>query len=306
MAMLVTLPLVGCGGGDGASEERPTVDLVYVSWVEGIAMTHVLKVVLEDSLGVDAPLTQAGGAAFAFSAVASGDADAFVDAWLPVTHGPLWDEYGDRLTDIGPVYDSTTVGLVVPDYAPIDHVRELPQIRDALDGEVIGIESGAAINDQTRQILEAQGLADRFSVVSSSGAAMTSALSRAINNREPIVVTGWRPHWKWGRFDLRYLRGAQTGQTDVFGAPENIHKLVRPGFRNEAPERVVQFLENVHLERAPMEDLVAAFQPGEGGQEAPLETARRWIREHPDVVRAWLSDASPAASASRASASGGR
>ena len=280
----------GCGGeenksgSEGAAEE--TVRFVYVSWIEGIAMTHVMKVLVEDSLGYDAPLVQAGGAAFAFSAVSEGDADVFLDAWLPTTHGPLWDRYGDRLVDLGPIYDSTTVGLVVPEYVDIQHVRDLGQIRGALDGEIVGIESGAAINDQTQEVLAQYGLADQFDVVSSSDAAMVSALRRAIGNQEPVVITGWKPHWMWGRFDLRYLKGARTGDTDVFGEPENIHKLVRPGFREEMPADVVALLEAAHLGEAAMTGLMTRFRPGE---EDPIDTARQWIRDHPDLVRSWLS-----------------
>ena len=283
LAALVVLS--GCGGGDAsdeASEARP-VQLVYVSWVEGIAMTHVLQAVVEDSLGREVKLTQAGGAAVAFSAVAQGDADAFVDAWLPTTHGPLWDEYGDRLTDLGPVFDSTTVGLVVPDYVDARHVRDLAAMEEALQGEVIGIESGAAINDQTRRVLADNGL-DGFSVVPSGDAAMVSALERAIRRSEPVVITGWWPHWMWGRYDLRYLKGARTGDTDVFGEAEQIHKIVRPD-AERLPADVRSLLASMHLSDEAMMSLMETFRPGE---DDPAATARTWIRENRGVVRPWL------------------
>ena len=290
-AAMLIVALAGCGGsGEGETPKKPPVRFVYVSWIEGIAMTHVAKVLVEDSLGYEAPLVQAGGAAFAFSAVAEGDADVFLDAWLPTTHGEYWTTYGDRLTDLGPVYDSTTVGLAVPDYVGIRHVRDLPEIADAVDGEIVGIESGAIINRQTRDVLGQHGLADRFRVVSSSDAAMVSALQRAVDNREPVVITGWKPHWMWGRFDLRYLRGAQTGEADVFGEPENIRKLARPRFRSEMPADVVALVDNLHLSDEAMTNLMTRFRPGE---EDPLATARQWIEEHPDLVASWMEGVSP-------------
>jgi glycine betaine/proline transport system substrate-binding protein len=283
--VVAALLIAGCGG-DGQEEDKP-VALVYVSWTEGIAMTHVLQAVIEDSLGRDVQLTQAGGAAMAFSAVAEGDVDAFVDAWLPVTHGPLWEEFGDRIVDLGPVYDSTTVGLVVPDYVEATSIQDLADLETALDGEIIGIESGAAINEQTRQVLAANDL-DGFQVVPSGDAAMVTALQRSIDRNEPIVITGWRPHWMWGRFDLRYLDGAKTGDTDVFGEPEQIRKLLRPNGRETLPADVLQLLERMHLGEREMESLMSAFRPG---QEDPLATARSWIERHPDVVSEWLSEA---------------
>ncbi|PEN11104.1 ABC transporter substrate-binding protein [Longibacter salinarum] len=288
-ALVFFTVMVFAGCGDDTSSADEPVSLVYVSWTEGIAMTHVLQAVIEDSLDREVELTQAGGAAMAFSAVAEGDVDAFVDAWLPVTHGPLWDEYSDRIVDLGPVYDSTTVGLVVPDYVEAESVTDLADLREDLGGEIIGIESGAAINEQTRRVLENNGI-DGFSVVSSGDAAMVTALQRAIDANEPIVITGWRPHWMWGRFDLRYLDGAKTGDTDVFGEPEQIRKLLRPKGRDELPEDVLRLLKRMHLGESEMESLMTAFRPGKGDLQA---TARRWIENHPAVVAEWLSHEEP-------------
>lgn len=287
-AFAIFLMVTGCGGGDTADAESAPVSFVYVSWTEGIAMTHVLQALVEDRLGHEVELTQAGGAAVAFSAVAEGDVDAFVDAWLPVTHGPLWDEYGDRIVDLGPVYDSTTVGLVVPGYVEATAIGDLAGLKEALGGEIIGIESGAAINAQTREVLAANGLDGDFRVVASGDAAMVTALQRAIDREEPIVITGWRPHWMWGRFDLQYLAGAQTGDTDVFGEPEQIHKLLRPNGRAELPPDVLRLLQRMHLSTSAMESLMGAFRPGE---EDPLTTARTWIEAHPEIVRPWLEGA---------------
>lgn len=284
LILATTLVFSGCGADEAGAEEEP-VSLIYVNWTEGVAMTHVLQALIEDSLGRDVELRQAGGAAVAFSAVAQGDMDAFVDAWLPVTHGPLYDEYSDRLVDLGAVYDSTTVGLVVPSYVDADSIQDLAALSDDLDGEIIGIESGAAINRQTREVLDANGLSE-FSVVASGDAAMVSSLQRAIDRKQPIVITGWRPHWMWGRFDIRYLHGAQTGETEVFGAPEKIHKLLRPNGREELPEDVLRLLERMHLTEPEMERLMSAFRPTDSSD--PLATARQWIRDNPDTVADWL------------------
>jgi glycine betaine/proline transport system substrate-binding protein len=287
LMLLAPSALTGCGSDtaeDTGSAPVEPVSFVYVSWTEGIAMTHVLQALVEDSVGREVTLTQAGGAAMAFSAVAEGDVDAFVDAWLPVTHGPLWDEYKDQIVDLGPVYDSTTVGFAVPSYVEAQSVGDLANIKDALGGEIIGIESGAAINEQARQVLRDNGLGD-MRVVPSGDAAMVTALQRAIDRNEPIVITGWRPHWMWGRFDLRYLDGAKTGDTDIFGMPEKIHKLLRPGGRDELPQDVLSLLERMHLTDAQMSTLMGAFRPG---QNDPLDTARRWIADHPEVVSPWL------------------
>jgi glycine betaine/proline transport system substrate-binding protein len=42
-------------------------------------------------------------------------------------------------------------------------------------------------------------------LVASSGPAMTAALKGAIDKGEWIVVTGWAPHWKFARYDLKFF-----------------------------------------------------------------------------------------------------
>jgi glycine betaine/proline transport system substrate-binding protein len=290
------LLIAGCGGSssDAPSAERPAMHFVYVNWVEGIAITHLLHEVLEDSLGVDVEMSRVNGGGVAFSSVATGDADIFVEAWLPTTHKGPWNEYQDRLHKLGYTYRGTSVGLVVPDYAPIEHIRDLPEHRAALDGTIHGIEAGAAINDQTRQILENNGIED-FRVVASSEPAMIAALRRAISQEEPFVLTGWKPHWMWGQFDLRYLEGAQTSQTPVFGEPEDIYTIVRTGFEADFPAPVVRFLEQFEIDDAQLNSLMQDFRPE--SEKDPLEAARDWIRAHPEAVQAWLEAAEAAPSA---------
>ena len=285
LSLLLMAAGAGCGSeGEGSSEPDREITFTYVSWAEGIAMTHLAKVVMEDSLGYDVNLIQAGGAPIAFSSLAQGDADVFLDAWLPITHGRLWDKYENQVVDLGYSYESTEVGLVVPAYMPVSHVQELKKYRDELGGQIVGIESGAAINQQAEEVIQQEAL-DGFQVVASSGPAMAASLRRAYERQEPIVLTGWKPHWMWGQFDLKFLEGAGTGSSDVFGAPENIHKLTRPGFKADHPAEAVQFLENFHLSDEQMASLMNAIRPAE---EEPLEAARQWIQEHKAVVSSWL------------------
>jgi len=279
--------LAGCGGsasedGSGASSE---MHFVYVNWVEGIAITHMLHEVLEDSLDMDVNMTRVNGGGVAFSSVATGSADIFVEAWLPTTHKDAWAKYNDRVHKLGVTYPGTSVGLVVPAYMDVGHISELANYREALDGTINGIESGAAINEQTRQILENNGITG-FDVLPSSGPAMVSALQRAISNREPIVITGWKPHWMWSRFDLKYVPGAKTDDTPVFGAPENIYTVVRDGFEEDYPDTAVRFLKAFEITEPQLNRLMEGFQPD--SEQEPLPFARQWIRNHRDVVRGWL------------------
>jgi glycine betaine/proline transport system substrate-binding protein len=43
-----------------------------------------------------------------------------------------------------------------------------------------------------------------YDQVTSSGPAMVASLEKAIRDKEWIVVTGWKPHFKWAQHDLKY------------------------------------------------------------------------------------------------------
>lgn len=108
--------------GDGE-----TVAIDYVNWAEGIAMTYFAAAILEDYMGYDVELTMADPG-IVFSAIAQGDADFFLDAWLPVTHQSFMETYGDDIEDLGLNFDGARIGLVVPAYVDIDSIEDL--VRD--------------------------------------------------------------------------------------------------------------------------------------------------------------------------------
>ena len=285
---LLVVGLAGCGGSGDQQEMSREMNMVTVNWIEGLAMTYMQEQILENEYNMDVSVREVQGGGIAFSSVASGDQDFFNEAWLPTTHEGPWGEHKDDLQKLGYTYRGTTAGLAVPAYMDIDHVSELGNFREGLDGEINGIESGANVNDQARQILENNDV-EGFSVVSSSGPATWQALQNAVENEEPIVVTGWQPHWKWSEFDMKYLEGAQTGQTDVFGAPEDIFTIVDNNFIERYPREVVCFLQEFEANDEQVGSLMFAFK--DRGDTSREEAMQQWIDNNPDHVDQWISQA---------------
>ncbi len=284
MVMLTAGVLAGCGSGDGEDVSRE-MDMVTVNWIEGLAMTYMQEQILENRYDMEVDVREVQGGGIAFSSVAEGDRDFFNEAWLPTTHEGPWSEQNYVLQKLGYTYRGTTAGLAVPAYMDVEHVSELSEFRGALNGEINGIESGANVNDQARQILENNDV-DGFSVVASSGPATWQALESAIENEEPIVVTGWQPHWKWSEYDLKYLEGAQTGQTPVFGAPEDIFTIVGNDFIDRFPREVVCFLQEFEANDQQVGSLMFTFK--DRGEMSREEAAAQWIENHPDAVEQWM------------------
>lgn len=262
---------------DPADEAKGTVKLAYVNWAEGIAMTNLAAAILEDKMGYKAELTMAD-AAPVFTSVASGNSDVFLDVWLPITHEDYVEEYGEKMLDLGIVYENALLGLVVPAYVEIDSIEELNENKDMFGGEIVGIDAGAGLMGAAERAIEDYEL--DFELLPGSGPVMTAALGKAIDAGEPIVVTGWAPHWKFATWDLKVLEDPKGS----LGAVENIHKYARMGFDEEMPE-VAEFIKNFKMTESELGDLMGVIEE-DGGE--PLEVAREWMNNNEDLINSWL------------------
>ena len=253
-----------------------TVKIAYVNWAEGIAMTNLAKVVLEDEMGYDVETTMADPG-LVFASLAQGDQDVFMDGWLPVTHESYMNQFGEDLTDLGYNFKGARIGLVVPSYVDIDSITEMNSVKDKFDSEIVGIDSGAGIMAATEKAIDVYGL--DFDLRESSGPVMTATLADAIDNNEWVVVTGWAPHWKFARYDLKFLEDPEG----VYGAIENIHSIARRNFIIDMPE-VAQFFTHFFMTGPQLAELMGVIADSND----PEEAARQWKEENMDIVEKWI------------------
>jgi len=268
--------LLAPGAQSRESGNEKVVRIGYVSWAEGIAMTYLAQEVLEQRMGYEVELTMADPAPI-FTSLAGGAVDFFLDAWLPVTHQSHMEKYGDVLVDLGTNYKNARIGLVVPDYVEVTSIPQLGQTATRFGSAITGIDSGAGIMEATSKAIEAYGL--DMKLLASSGAAMTASLKDAIQGVEPIVVTGWKPHWMFARWQLRFLDDPQK----VYGKVENIHTLGRPGVEQDLPE-VAEFFASFFFNDQQIGSLMDAMNR----HESPEKAARLWMREHEELIESWL------------------
>lgn len=281
----------GCTGSDntGQTEEQTTVStpttemgskgdvsIGYVLWDSEIASTNVLKQVFEKA-GYEVEL-YAVDAGPLYQALADGDVDISVSAWLPSTQENYWNEYGDDIDLVGRNMEGTKIGLVVPTYVTIDSIDELNGVADQFDSTITGIEPGAGIMQNTEEAIDEYGL--DYSLLSSSSAGMTAELSKAYKDEDWIVVTGWTPHWMFSRYDLKYLEDPKG----VYGGDEYIASLARQGFEEDNPEAYA-ILEKFNWTADDMESVMLEIEGGASEEEA----AAAWIEANEDTVNGWIS-----------------
>ena len=278
--LLVLIMAIGViAGCSGESEQNKTANLVYVNWAEGIAYTNLAKAVLEDEMDYEVEITSAGVGP-AYTAVANGDQDAFMETWLPVLHKDYYEQYKGDIIDLGKVYEGTQSGLVVPQYVTIDKISELNDHADKFDGDITGIDAGAGVMKTTKEVIEKYDL--NMDLVSSSGPAMTSALQKAYNDEEWIVVTGWKPHWMFGRFDLKFLE--QDPDTKMWEKGD-IHIMGRKNLEDEKPE-LAKFLSNMKLTDSELADLM--LQINKNNDKDKETVAREWMKNNESVIESWI------------------
>lgn len=146
-----------------------------------------------------------------------------------------------------------------------------------LNYTITGIDAGAGIMAATEKAIEEYGLED-YTLQTSSSAAMTAALAAAYEREEAIVVTGWTPHWKFAKYDLKYLEDPKG----IFGESESVHTIARLGLDQDHPS-AYQVLENFYWEQDDMGEIMIAVNEGAD----PVDAAADWVANNQDKVSEW-------------------
>ena len=288
VAVLSLSVLAGCSNDDGGNTDsdvgpeetdngdKPTVKIGYVNWADDVAMTELAAAVLEDKMDYEVDMINAE-AGVIFTSLADGSTDFFLDLWLPVTHKDYFDKYEEDLVKMSKSYDTAKIGLVVPEYVDINSIDELKEKADMFDGQIVGIDSGAGVMQSTSEAIETYGL--DMELTTGSEPTMVASLQDAIENEEPVIVTAWDPHWKFAKWDLKFLEDPEG----VYGDGEEAYTVARKGTEEDMPE-VHEFFENFHMEVADLADLMNTIEEGSDIK----ADVRGWMEENEDIVNAWI------------------
>lgn len=279
----------GLAGTPQAQENNTPVKIGWTAWADAEFVTKLAKKLIEDNYSQKVELVQTDIAP-QYQGVAKGDIDAMMMAWLPETHKDYWARVGGKVVPLGVLYTDAKLGWVVPSYVPEDQVSSIedlskPEVKEKLNGKVQGIDPGAGLTRLSKEAITTYDLSG-YDLTTASDAAMVAALDRAIRRKEWIVVTGWSPHWMFGKYDLRYLDDPKN----ALGGVERVYAIARHGFQADFPD-VAQFLMRMHV---PLNELEAAMSVA---NESSVDKAvEEYIAKHPVRVKYWLTGEMTAAS----------
>jgi len=276
LVLAVSVAVIGCKKEEkDLGKDKGEMTILYPNWAEGIAVTHLALAALEDK-GYDVTVKPIEPGPI-YASLAKGDTELFLDAWLPHTHKHYWEKFGDKIDKLGESFSNGTTGLVVPQYVDVDSIEDLkdPEVAKKFDKKIIGIGSGAGIHGNTEKAIKKYDLPVKQ--VTSSGPAMMASLKKAYDKKEPVVITGWKPHFMWARYDLKYLEDPKgVYPKDVMAI------LARKGFKDEFP-KVAEFMSNFNLKETQLYDLMSAVEEGD----SPEAAAKTWYEDHKVLVNSW-------------------
>lgn len=250
------------------------------NWSENIAVSHLWQQLLEQK-GYDVELTSTGKSVI-FSGLAQGDIDVSLEVWLPNGDAQYLKPYKDRIDVHDSWYEGAQDELVVPAYLDdIDTISDLKANAEQFSYQgkptLIGIESGAAIAGETDDAIEEYDLP--FRQLNSSGPAMIAALDEAYQNKAPIAVTLWQPHWAFAQYDLKALKDPKK----VYGGGDDIKWMSRKDFDDGHPE-ITAMLDAWHMSHAQLADLMLSIENA-GDPDKGVEA---WLANNRELVEQWL------------------
>ncbi|WAH36509.1 glycine betaine ABC transporter substrate-binding protein [Alicyclobacillus dauci] len=268
----------GSNTGAPATTGSKTVNIGYITWDEDVAATYLWKNLLEQK-GYTVNLQQLEPGML-FAGLSKNNLNLFFDTWLPVTHKQYMDRYGADLTNLGQWYDGKTQeGFVVPTYMKnVNSISDLSKISNQIQGKITGIEAGAGETGAAQQALKTYNLPETLQT--SSTPAMLTALQKAYEQKQPIVVTLWSPHWAFAKYDLKYLKDPKA----AFGTGEHIQTEANKDWASSNPT-VAGWIKKFKLNQSQLgtleEDINQASSKDAGVQ--------KWIKDNQTLVNSWLS-----------------
>ncbi|PIE06761.1 MAG: glycine/betaine ABC transporter substrate-binding protein [Rhodobacterales bacterium] len=257
-----------------------------VGWTDITATTAATALVLE-ALGYDTDI-KVLSVPVTYTSLAEGNIDVFLGNWMPTMESDIAPYRAAGTVDtLRTNLEGAKYTLAVNKAAMelgIDDFADIAAHKDALDGEIYGIEPG---NDGNRLIMEmiaadAYGL-EGFEVVESSEAGMLAQVARADKGGKPIVFLGWEPHPMNANFEMGYLSGGDEWFGPDYGGA-TVHTNTRAGYAEECPN-VGTFLGNLSFSLAMENEIMGAIL---NDGEDPADAARVWLAANPQAWTPWL------------------
>lgn len=315
--------LAACGGDDeaatttaapettadsGGGEAGAGIVLAANPWTGSAVNAYVAKVALEaagtpvEILDIDENSTWVG--------LDDGSIDAVLEVW-PSGHAADYETYitgKGSVVDLGPLGPQAKIGWYVPTFV-VDENPSLATWEGFQDSELAKLfstdESGADLGqflmgDPSYVTFDEQIIANlelplKY-VVAGSETALITAIQKAVDEKTPLLLQFWQPHWLQSKVDLTEVKLPEVTEACTASAAAGdggyacdypIDQLYKAGSAKlEAKNKMAfDFLKKFQL-TTDQQNEIAAMIDSDGM--TPLDAATKWVEANADVVKGWM------------------
>lgn len=276
IAVLISIALVFCVATTAVAEEKKTIKMGVLQWNDLVCPSLVTKKLMEKHYGYEIEVVEFFEWGIAYATLAKGDVDILMSQ-INFVAFDYWTRYNKKLEKLSASSHGLNQGIIVPAYVPIDSIEGLNANKDKFNGKIIGIEPGAGLMRQTKEVIESYGL--DFELVDGSTAAMTATLKSAMAKKQWVAAVMWTPSWMTQAFDVKFLKDPKNVQQP----PQSYYWLGRKGFVKDYP-KAREIMSGVFV---PLEDNIKMTGYIKDGLKAD-QAVDKWLGENQLVAERWM------------------
>lgn len=295
--------------GTGRAQRREIV-LAQFDWPASIAITYILKQVLEQELDVRAtiiPLSQDVG----WKTIEKGILDAAAEIWWPARTADIDRYVYERKTvEMSLTYDNAPQGIIIPtwvsekyDIKNIDDLRRNAKLFD-LTGDGKGDMWAGAVDWSATEIMKIKVRDYQLDLepFTEDTWVFYAMFLKAMQQQQPIVFYYWAPDWLFSKYDLtwiqeppydpqkwKFVRGApEQSQITCAWQPAKVYTIFGKTLKDRSL-KAYQFFKNFHISINDVNMLIAEIENIPGNpRKAPDKVAQKWLSENPQRVAEWI------------------
>lgn len=196
---------------------------------EHVFQFKLFKRLVEDKLGIAVEGIEMPNE-FLFQSIADGTVDGTLAPWIPSMTAHR-DKFEDKIVDLGANTPECFMGLTVNKNAPVDSIDALKDKMSLFGHVIYSCRRTTYIGSMIPKLLKEYGL-EGVEVIYMDEKELFDTVSRKISKKENVLFTGWKPHYLFGKHDLKIL----VDKKKLFGIEETMTTFVSKQLQKENPE----------------------------------------------------------------------
>ena len=156
-----------------------------------------------------------------------------------------------------------------------------PEVQQRVSKRIVSLPAETGLTISARRVMDAYNLGEAgYQLVAAPPTEWFGTFRKAIEDNEWVIFPLWQPHWVNAAYGVRRLDDPKG----AYGQPDTAYLLGHRSLRDKLPGAMIGLLSNIRL---PIEAVTEMDRMVNVDGLSPRDAARRWMKEHADVVRSW-------------------